>query len=70
MATDFGNEEIFDILVEAGADINMKYQEYSVLHCAAEKGNMKLIKKLIDLGADTEYEAKDMTALEFAKKEG
>ncbi|KRX10942.1 Ankyrin repeat-containing domain [Pseudocohnilembus persalinus] len=70
LATDFGNEEIFDILVEAGADINMKYQEYSVLHCAAEKGNMKLIKKLIDLGADTEYEAKNMTALEFAKKEG
>lgn len=68
MATDFGSQEIFDLLINYGADINITYDDYSVLHVAAEKGHMNLIHILIEKGANTEYEAKGMTAIELAKK--
>lgn len=68
LATDFNNLELFNILLDHNVDINTTYDDYSVLHVAAEKGHMEILKKLIEKGADTEYEAHNLTALELAKK--
>lgn len=63
------NKEVFDLLLEKNADVNIVYDEYSVLHVAAEKGHIELVKILIEKGANPEYEAKGLTALEHSKKE-
>lgn len=49
-------------------DVNTTYDDYSVLHVAAEKSHMEILKKLIEKGANTEYEAHGVTPLEHAKK--
>ena len=39
LAVDFNNQDIYKILIEKGADVNVKDPNgYSVLHVAAEKG--------------------------------
>ena len=48
LAIDFGNKEMYDLLVSHGADINVKDPHgYSTLHVAAEKGNLEIVKDLV-----------------------
>lgn len=70
LAIDNNNEELFDLLIENNADVNITFDDWSALHNAAERGSEKFTKILIEKGANPEYEAKGYTALEHAKKEG
>merc|ERR1711898_81801 len=45
-----------------------KYHGLSALHVAAKQGNLEACKKLVELGADTEYKSPSKrTALQIAK---
>lgn len=69
LAVDCGNSELFNLLIQNKADVNITFDEWSVLHNAAERGNEEFARILIENGANPEYEAKGYTALEHAKKE-
>ena len=44
---------IMDLLVKSGADVNAQDAEgFTPLHMAAIHGNLKIVKKLVDLDAD------------------
>ena len=48
-----GDSELFDLLLENGADINARdHKEYTALHIAIMKKDVYMTKKLIDAGAD------------------
>lgn len=58
-AAEFGREEIFNILLENGADLYAAYKEplegnRTVLHSAAYSGNCNIGKLLLDQGVDLE----------------
>ena len=64
-----GHIEILDVLIKAGADVNLK-GEYNrtALILAVLKGHTEIVKALIEAGADVN--AKDngnMTALDYAR---
>ena len=45
--------EIIDLLVKSGANVNAQDAEgFTPLHMAAIHGNLKIVKKLVDLEAD------------------
>lgn len=47
---------MYDLLLSNGADVQVKDPHgYSTLHVAAEKGNLQLVKDLIERGVDPEY---------------
>lgn len=47
---------MYDLLLSHGADVQVKDPHgYSTLHVAAEKGNLQLVKDLIEKGVDPEY---------------
>ena len=70
--------EIFDLLVEHGADIEARTSKdvgtwggYTPLHCAAKADRVLLIQKLLELGANTEAETDDgKTPLCMAAEKG
>jgi ankyrin repeat protein len=48
LAIDFGNIDMYDLLLSNGADANVKDPHgYSTLHVAAEKGNLQIVKDLV-----------------------
>jgi ankyrin repeat protein len=48
LAIDFGNKEMYDLLISNGSDVNVRDPHgYSTLHVAAEKGNLEIVKDLI-----------------------
>lgn len=50
------NEEVVQTLVKTGIDLNYRNMEgFTPLLCAAEKGNIKIVKMLLDHGADCNY---------------
>ncbi len=51
-----GQMEIAELLIDKGANVNIKGQEGGVtpLHLAATKGNKEMVKLLISRGADVE----------------
>ncbi len=54
MAIDSNAKDIQNALIEKGADLKIRDPEgYSLLHLAAEKGDLELIKMLIDKGLDS-----------------
>lgn len=56
LAVDFGNTELYERLIEKGADLHIKDPKgYSLLHLAAEKGNLELVKFLVGRGLDPNY---------------
>ena len=53
LAIDFGNKEMYDLLISNGADVNVRDPHgYSTLHVAAEKGNLEIVKDLIERGVE------------------
>ena len=69
LAIDFGAEDIYEALLSAQkpADVNTKDpQGYSALHVAAEKGNLKIVKELIEKGADINLEVEGKSPLYLA----
>ncbi|KAM3141457.1 hypothetical protein pb186bvf_006575 [Paramecium bursaria] len=67
---DQNNEEALDIIFnEYSEKIDANIQDpqgWSVLQFAAEKGNSKVIEKLLQLGADANYQKENVTALDLA----
>ena len=60
--------EIIDLLVKSGANVNAQDAEgFTPLHMAAIHGNLKIVKKLVDLQADVNIVTTDgKTAAELA----
>lgn len=57
LAVDYKDMEIYNILLEKGANPNIKDPNgFSVLHVAAEKGDLDIVKDLVQRGADIELE--------------
>jgi ankyrin repeat protein/beta-lactamase regulating signal transducer with metallopeptidase domain len=71
MAASEGHTRVFSLLVQAGADIFSMSGEGSPMHRAAEEGQLNVVKRLIDLGADAGARDEDGRApLSFAAEEG
>jgi len=66
--------ELFDVLVENGAQINYQsseVSEQSALHLAAESGRLGFVKKLLHSGADPELKDRNgKRAIELASQNG
>jgi hypothetical protein len=66
--------ELFDVLVENGAQINYQSSEVgeqSALHLAAESGRLGFVKKLLHSGADPELKDRNgKRAIELASQNG
>ena len=58
----------FELLVEAGVAVNQ--QNYTPLMAAAERGSLKLVERLLELGADPmAVDNEGKRALDYAKHE-
>jgi ankyrin repeat protein len=74
LATDLGDMEIIQVLIEAGADCNKTssyYHPLNPLQTAVNMGNFELAKYLMSVGADINwpsYKIKGATALQMAVK--
>lgn len=68
LAIDYECKEIYDALIASNKiNINVKDpQGNTPLHVAAEKGNLEIVKDLIDRGADIEVEAQGKKPLYVA----
>ena len=64
-----GNQDVFEALIAAGADIHSKEYDKSVLMAAAEGGSVPIVKRLVELGANIQERDKtfNKTALDYAK---
>lgn len=60
--------EFLQFIIENGADVNIETEYGSALYLACGKRNEKLIKLLLDNGADPNAKVDGITALEYAKK--
>ena len=69
IACEIGDVAIMDLLVEHGADFNaLDADGFTPLQLAAIRGNMKVVKKLVDLKADVNLTtADDKDAADYAK---
>jgi ankyrin repeat protein len=57
IASHEGHDDIVDLLIKKGADINIKNDNHiTPLHVAAERGYTRLVKKLLNEGADANAE--------------
>lgn len=64
------NMVVAKLLLERGADINIKHNESTALHRAIEKGDYKVAKFLVDEGADiTAHNLRGLTPLHLALRE-
>ncbi|THY74448.1 purine and uridine phosphorylase, partial [Aureobasidium pullulans] len=51
-----GNQQILELLLQNGADINSKCKEYgNALHVAIEKGNTSVVNTLVELGLTAQF---------------
>lgn len=67
LAIDFGNRDMYELLLSYKADVNVKDPHgYSTLHVGAEKGNLWIVKDLVERGVDVEYEVEGKSALFLA----
>lgn len=58
---------MYDLLLSHGADVQVKDPHgYSTLHVAAEKGNLQLVKDLIERGVEVDYEVQGKSAFFLA----
>jgi ankyrin repeat protein len=67
-----GHNQVIEILVRAGADINARDNEgYTALAKAAKNGHLQAVQTLINLRADPNIPtAEGKTALQFAVENG
>ncbi|GKT84124.1 hypothetical protein Ct61P_01974 [Colletotrichum tofieldiae] len=70
-----GNRELFDILIDRGADIDMKttreWSEFTALHRAVEFGRYDMAEVLVERGANLELRSEhNETPLEMAERVG
>ncbi len=71
LATACGHEHIVHLLAERAATIDLSHRDTTPLMVAAEKGNKKLVRYLLDQGADPTLEdGEGKTALHLARTEG
>jgi ankyrin repeat protein len=66
-----GNAELFKLLVQHGGDVNYRWQhdECTLVMMAAERGNMDILRVLVDAGADIGGQNKNgETALDLAQQ--
>lgn len=61
-----GNFDIVELLLEAGAPVNVKHGETSPLHEAVHEGDVTMVKRLISAGVDLHHEAQTLVGLETA----
>lgn len=68
MAYDFNYKELFELLVENGADINSGYGETSktLLHYAVERGELEWVQTILDYGAKMQTDINGNTPLHSA----
>jgi ankyrin repeat protein len=67
LAVDFDLNEIYSLLIEKGASVKVKDPNgYSVLHVAAEKGDLKFVKDLVERGAEVNLEVEGKSPLYLA----
>ena len=52
MATWYGHADCLEMLIEAGAEVNLVYQSYTLLETAARQGFVRCMQLLIQAGAD------------------
>lgn len=54
IASFYNSEDIIDILLEAGADLNARNNTHgwTALHAAASKGHLGIVRRLLEAGAD------------------
>ena len=66
-----GNEEIVDVLLKAGANVNPKADSYKPLHYAAFQGHPGVLNQLLSAGADVNAVTKNKSdALMLAARNG
>jgi len=74
LAAFFGNEEIGEMLIDAGADVNVSSrnaQNVAPIHAAVAARSARLVRKLIEAGADVNRkQEKAVTALHAAAMHG
>ncbi|KAI8651375.1 Helo-like-N domain-containing protein [Fusarium keratoplasticum] len=66
-----GNVELFELLVQHGGDVNYRWQhdECTLVMMAAERGNMDILRVLVDAGADVGGQnKKGETAMDLAQQ--
>jgi ankyrin repeat protein len=69
LAVFLGHDEMVDLLAARGANLNEESAEQTApIHTAANKGQMAVLQKLIELGVDPQVKASwdDMTPFDFA----
>jgi ankyrin repeat protein len=67
-----GNVKVVQKYIDAGVNLNDKYFAWSALQIAANKGQLEVVKVLVDKGADMNYRhpLTKMTALQLAAFDG
>ena len=67
IAVDTFNKPIYELLIKKGANIHVKDPNgYSVLHLAAEKGWLDVVKDLVERGGDFKLEVDGKSPLYLA----
>ncbi|KAF7960332.1 hypothetical protein EAE96_000018 [Botrytis aclada] len=71
IAASRAHDDILQLLIEMGGDINAVSSTGTALEGAAYSGNVKLVRKLLDIGARVDQEGKlDSTPLKAAARKG
>ena len=67
-----GNVKVVQKYIDAGVNLNDKYFAWSALQIAANKGQLEVVKLLVEKGADMNYRhpLTKMTALQLAAFDG
>ena len=56
LAAESGNISIAQKLIQAGADVNKNYRNYTALQEAIHKNNLPMVEFLVNNGADVNFE--------------
>ena len=72
LASQYGNYKIVKLLIEKGADVNIKgYSDMTPIMSASIGGNLEIVRLLYESGANINaIEKTDMDALMFASQSG